>query len=260
MNSHNLKACTWNVCLGAKYKKHHIAGLLEEHEIDILCIQEAEIKHDDDTSLLDIQGYTVEIEEGLQMEKCRTMLYIKNSVKYVRQIQTEKPGAHIILLKIECENKVICLASIYRSYKLTGHGSHLQAFQEQIEILHTFMNANRGENCIIMGDMNLDERRRSDRSYHLHQLYQMWDEFERERCLIHMVKFSTWTRMHAGTLRQSIIDHVYVNNQALVEYVEENSVTVGDHVSVLISIACKTKTERRAVYIRNLKNYSKDKL
>ena len=260
MMMQNLKLCTWNVCLGAKYKKHHIKSLLEEHSIDILCIQEAEIKHDDDTSLLDIQGYSVEIEKEVYMEKCRTMLYVKNSIKYTRQITIEKPGGHIILLKIECENKVICLASIYRTYKLTGHESHLQAFQEQIEILQTFMNANGGENCIIMGDMNLDERRRSDRSYHLHKLYQMWDNFERERCLIQMVKFSTWTRIHAGTLRQSIIDHVYVDNQALVEYVEEISVTVGDHVPVMISIVYKTKTERRTVYIRNWKNYSKEKL
>jgi hypothetical protein len=48
MNTHNLKVCTWNVCLGAKYKKHHIAGLLGEHNIDVLCIQEAEIKPNDE--------------------------------------------------------------------------------------------------------------------------------------------------------------------------------------------------------------------
>ena len=140
----NLKLCTWNVCLGAKYKKHYIKNLLEEHSIDILCIQEAEIKHNDDASLLDIQGYTVEIEKENEMEKRRTMLYVKNTIKYARQIQTEKPGAHIILLRIECVNKVVCLASIYRTYKLTRHESHLQAFQEQIEILQTFMNTNRG--------------------------------------------------------------------------------------------------------------------
>ena len=124
MIAQNLKLCTWNVCLGAKYKKHHIKSLLEEHSIDILCIQEAEIKHNDDASLLDIQGYTVEIEKEINMEKCRTMLYVKNSIKYERQIQTEKPGAQIILLKIQCETKVICLASIYRTYKLTQHESH----------------------------------------------------------------------------------------------------------------------------------------
>ena len=56
MITKNLKICTWNVCLGAKYKKHHIKNLLEEHAIDILCIQEVEIKHDDDPSWLD--GYT----------------------------------------------------------------------------------------------------------------------------------------------------------------------------------------------------------
>jgi endonuclease/exonuclease/phosphatase family metal-dependent hydrolase len=256
----NLKICTWNVCLGAKFKKHHIISLLEEHSIDILCIQEAEIKYDDDTSLLDIQGYSVEIEKGIQNEKRRTMLYVKNSVKYVRQIQTEKSGAHIMLLKIECDNKSVCLASIYRTYKLTGHISHLQAFQEQLDILQVFMDANQGENFIIMGDMNLDERRRSDRSYNLHQLYQLWDEFERERNLTQMVNFSTWTRLHAGNLRQSIIDHVYVDNQTLVEYVEEVSVTIGDHVPVLVSLKCKTKTEKRTVYIRNWKDYTKENL
>ena len=85
MTTPNLKLCTWNVCLGAKYKKHHIKCLLEEHSIDILCIQEAEIKQDDDVSLLDIQGYTVEIEKEIQMEKRRTIIYVKNSIKYVRQ-------------------------------------------------------------------------------------------------------------------------------------------------------------------------------
>ena len=260
MITKNLKICTWNVCLGAKYKKHHIKNLLEEHAIDILCIQEAEIKYDDDPSWLAIQGYSVEVEKGIQYEKCRTMLYVKNSIKYTRQFQTEKPGSHVMLLRIECENKVISLASIYRTYKLTGHVSHMQAFQEQVEILQEFMNANRGDDCIIMGDMNLDERRRSDRSYNLHQLYQIWDEFEKEQNLIQMVKFSTWTRLHGQTLRQSIIDHVYVDNQALVEYVEEISVTIGDHVPVLISLVCKTKTEKRTVYIRNWKNYSKENL
>ncbi len=136
------------------------------------------------------------------------MLYVKNSVKYVWQIQSEKPGAHIVLLRTECNKKFVYLASIYRTYKLTGHESHLQAFQEQIDVLQLFMYANQGENIIIMGDMNLDEQRRSDRSYNLHQLYQIWDEFERERNLTQMVKFSTWTR-HAVTLCQSIIDHVY---------------------------------------------------
>jgi len=209
---------------------------------------------------LDIQGYTLEIEKANHMEMRRTMLYIKNSIKYERQTHAEKPDTHIILLKIECVKKVICLASIYRTYKLTVHESHLQAFQEQIDVLQLFMDANRGKNCIIMGDMNLDERRRSDRSYHLHQLYQKWEDFERERSLIQMVKFSTWTRLHAGTLRQSIIDHVYVDNQSLVEYVEEISVTVGDHVPVMVNLSCKTKTEKRTIFIRNWKSYSKENL
>jgi endonuclease/exonuclease/phosphatase family metal-dependent hydrolase len=99
--------------------------------------------------------------------------------------------------------------------------------------------------------MNLDEQRKSDK---LHNLYQTWDEFERERNLTQMVLFLTWTRLHE--LRQSIIDHVYVNNQALVDYVEEIPVTIGDHVPVLVSIVCKTKTEMRILFIRNWKNYS----
>ena len=51
-----------------------------------------------------------------------------------------------------------------------------------------------------------------------------------------------------------------MDNQALVEYVEEISVTVGDHVPMLVSLMCKTKTERITLYIRNWKNYSKENL
>ncbi len=64
----NLKVCTLNVCLRAKYKKHHIKRLLEENSIDVLCVQEADIKHDDDVSLLDIQGYPVELEKEIDTE------------------------------------------------------------------------------------------------------------------------------------------------------------------------------------------------
>ena len=57
-----LRICTWNVCLGARTKLPTIKTLLHEHDIDILCIQEADIKFEEDVGDYRISGYELEIE------------------------------------------------------------------------------------------------------------------------------------------------------------------------------------------------------
>ena len=55
-----LRICTWNVCLGLKYKLNYVKELLLKNSIDILCIQEAEIRADDNISVLEIPEYNIE--------------------------------------------------------------------------------------------------------------------------------------------------------------------------------------------------------
>jgi len=152
-----IKICTWNVCLGILHKIQLIKEFVLEKEIDVLCIQEAEIKMDDDISLLGIQGFSLELEKTSQMYSRRTLIYIRESMNYERMSQFEKEDAHVICIKIPAEN--MCLASIYRTYKLTHKNSHLVAIEEQIFVLNQFMSL--GMDIIIMGMSILTTKRKT---------------------------------------------------------------------------------------------------
>jgi exonuclease III len=60
----SLKVCTWNVCLGINYKLRQVEEIMRNNEIDIICLQEVELAQEDDLSLLEINGYRMEIERS----------------------------------------------------------------------------------------------------------------------------------------------------------------------------------------------------
>jgi exonuclease III len=95
-----IKICTWNVCLGIFHKMHFVKTAIKENEIDILCIQEAEVKVEDNVNLLQIQGFSLEIEKTSSTFSRRTIMYIKDSVSYERLSHLEKEDAHIICVKL----------------------------------------------------------------------------------------------------------------------------------------------------------------
>ena len=57
-----MKISTLNLCLGLKNKKLEISQLLNEHEIDVMCLQETEIENNYNPMLLVINGYEFENE------------------------------------------------------------------------------------------------------------------------------------------------------------------------------------------------------
>jgi hypothetical protein len=116
-------------------------------------------------------------------------MYIRSNISYERRITLEKEEAHIILIALECG---VGLAAIYRTYKLTHQQTHTQAFGEQIDVLRAFHNDH--EECIIVGDMNLDYNKCNTASYHHRCLYDAWISFEEETQLVQLVDFNTWHR------------------------------------------------------------------
>ena len=54
------KISTLNLCLGLKSKKDEIRQLIQKNNIDILCLQEVELEHDYESTLLDFMGYNLE--------------------------------------------------------------------------------------------------------------------------------------------------------------------------------------------------------
>ena len=126
-------------------------------------------------------------------------------------MQCERENAHIICIKLVDEN--VALASIYRTYKLTHKENHKAAMEEQILVLEDLLAS--AMDTLIIGDVNLDYRKKNDPSYHLKLIYDQWKKFEQEHQLLQLVDFTTWQRTNGGRLIQSILDHVYTNNNFL---------------------------------------------
>ena len=75
-----IKIATLNVCLGLMNKLILINNILVENEIDILCLQEVEIRKNVASKDLNIRGFNLELENN--SEKSRTCIYVSNKIKY----------------------------------------------------------------------------------------------------------------------------------------------------------------------------------
>ena len=242
------------MCLGARCKLSSIKEVLKTNEIDILCLQEVDIQLSEDLSPYQIENYTMEIENVSQPFKRRTLMYLSNNIDYKRETNLEEEDNHIIVVRLVKQG--VLIASLYRTYQITRHANHTIAFTEQIRILNQAINYEK--KVVILGDFNLDQMKRSDPSYHHSRLYELWKDFEEQHQLSQMVRFVTWSRMDRGLLKTSLLDHVYTNDEGLIDSVMELSSLTSDHCPVLAVLALKTFSKARRVWTRNWKNYNKE--
>jgi len=251
-----MKICTWNVCLGARCKISIIKELLVKNQIDILCLQEVEIMNEEDTDAYEMENYSLEIETVSTPFKKRTLMYIHNTVAYQRMLDVEDSDSHVIAMFLPKQD--ICIASVYRTYQLTTKLDHHSAFVDQIGVIEELLH--RGKKSVILGDFNLDHNRRGDPSYHHSRLYELWKETETRHQLLQLVDFPTWSRIDRGTLKTSVLDHVYTNNNGLIDTISELSVITSDHCPILVTLSSKIQTRARKTLIRNWRDYTKEKL
>ena len=98
MNNLNMaiKIATLNLCLGLKNKKLLVKKLLEENDIDILCMQETEVKKDIDHKELNISKFLLELESNTK--KSRVGVYISKTINYVRRTDLEGLDSNLIII------------------------------------------------------------------------------------------------------------------------------------------------------------------
>ena len=82
-----LKIATWNICLGLKNKKEYVKQMIKDHNIDICCIQECEIRKDYPKDLLSFKNFNIEVEQN--SVKARCCIYVKDNVVYTRKEDLE---------------------------------------------------------------------------------------------------------------------------------------------------------------------------
>ena len=68
--SDNTKIATLNLCLGLKNKKEEIERIIKENKLDILCVQETEVKVGYPIELLAFKGFKYENEFNDIKSRC----------------------------------------------------------------------------------------------------------------------------------------------------------------------------------------------
>ena len=70
----SLKIATLNLCLGFKNTKNDVNRLINEHSIDILCLQESEVEASFKENILSFKNYQLELDNN--SVKSTTGIYI----------------------------------------------------------------------------------------------------------------------------------------------------------------------------------------
>ena len=252
MNNPKIKIATLNLCLGLKNKKEEIKRLIHENKIDILCVQESEIPIDYPVRLLTFSGYNYENESNDVKSRCG--IYVSNSVSYVRRHDIEIKNLHIVIIDLNDPNKTRII-NMYRTFSPQTNQTQREFFETQIAMLGSVVT----NNTILLGDFNLDHRKRFDINYSHKNYYTILNPLIQNNNLSQIVNFDTWSRVINNVKHSSVIDHIYVNVPVNTLNLAHHTPTFGDHLLITFLINYKSSTPKQT-FKRNWKLYSKEKL
>ena len=233
----------------------YVMEVLFNEEIDVLCLQEAELDVDVGLESLKINGY--ELETDIASKTIRTVVYIKNTLIYER-LKNDGRDQNLVILKINQQNlPSLIISAIYRPWKNEDKISQGQAFENQVSEMRRLIP--RDNECIILGDFNINYEKRNNRNVVNRALSQTLRNMVENHSLEQLVSFNTWSRTVNGQIRSSIIDHVYTNEQGKIKSVTSISVPISDHTPVKVEYEFKNRSLRETMMVRNWKGYSKEK-
>ena len=223
-----------NLCLGLSNKKDMVTRLLNDNNISVCCMQETEIPNNYPELTLNCNGYDLELE--LSTNKKRSGIYLKNGLNYLRRNNLERKDFHIVVVDINLavQIRIIC---IYRSFRPPNQMTPDNFFLEQLKIIRNAL----CKNCYILGDFNLDANMTNCLDYGRRIPLKFLTDFALENNLSQIVNFNTWTRTINGAKKESLLDHIYVNNPASVNEVTKIIPTFGGHSLVVTKLNFKLK-------------------
>ena len=206
----SIKIATLNLCLGLRNKKFLVKNLLDENEIDILCMQETEVSGDINTKELMTSRYRLELETN--SVKSRVGFYITKKLIYIRRNDLEGLNSNVIIIDVAgCST--LRIINIYRTFTTQAGESQQTKFRYQLSIIRKAIEKN--VKFMILGDFNLDYSHRNNVNYRYDNMFNDFDDVFDNLNLIQMVEFKTWSRVVNNVLRESIIDHIYVTDPTM---------------------------------------------
>ena len=233
---------TWNLCNGLLNKVNYVSCLLKEKQIDVLYLQETEISVNTDLTLLQIENYGLEL--SISSSKSRIAVYVKNNIQYRRH--KEIIDTNVIMLTMDGNYEIKQLCGIYRPFKLMQAVNHYEAFKVQLKQITDFISDEK--KCVLLGDFNLDYEKVFTQNYIYRRLYDELIETSNAFNLQQIVTEVTWSRLYNGVIRSSILDHVYIGNQSVVEDLEIEKQPISDHSVVIVTTKGVARGNRKIEY------------
>ena len=246
------KIASLNLCLGLKNKKEEVKRLIIDNEIDILCMQEIEIQSNYPIALLSFSGYNFECENNDLKARCG--IYISNSISYVRRLDIETENLHVVIIDLNDQSKTRII-NLYRTFNPQNGQTQKQFFETQMLSIENLITAN----TILLGDFNLDHKKRFDITYSHKHYFTTLNNILHTSNLTQVVNFDTWSRFINNVKHSSIIDHIYVKNPVAISNLNSIAPNFGDHLLIGFTIN-SSKSPPPNLFKRNWKLYSKEKL
>ena len=240
-----LKLATWNKG-GAnqelRKKRNEIMLQLLEDDIDCMGVTEANLRTDADMKEVDIPGYVLKWDSGREnktKKNSRVVVYIKEELScdvltnYIKNDLMPE-----VWLRLGHKNtRRVVIGFVYREH--TPWGTQEGSVREQETRLQSWLEARkeiwRGkEEVFLLGDINLDILKKEDRNYRNGKMLRaLLGELEGHGW-VQLVKSYTHYANRAGTVSESLIDHVWTNTPSKVERNGQVEVGASDHHRVWV--------------------------
>ena len=153
------KIASLNLCLGLQFKKNLIKKLITENNIDILFMQETEIKNNLNHNELTIDAYNVEIEKNVNC--ARVGAYISTKLSYIRRFELEGINLNLLVIDLLAPGPgsgPTRIINLYRQFNPVNGLTERSNFIAQLELVAAAWISG----TIIVGDFNLDWDKRYD--------------------------------------------------------------------------------------------------
>ena len=248
-----IKIATWNICLGLKNKKDYVYEKLLQENIDICALQEVEVDKAYPHSLLTSKDYTIEIEQA--SAKARNAFAINKRINYTRRFDLEANDSSIVIIDVDMVSKYR-LINIYRSFNPPNGVTQKNAFDGQLSVIKTSLTNCPNRSPIIMGNFNLDMRKKNLNDYSFKNYFKSLDTAFEPLNLIQIINFPTWDRIVNNEIRESTIDHIYVKNPLIINNLNHLKPLIGDHMLITCEIKCELDPPK-ITSKRNWRKYSK---
>ena len=241
---------SWNICRGLNAKEAEIKELLNSQNLDLLHLQETDIREYKPRSSFHIQGYEAFTHAG---DKKRTITLVKeNCFHSIRELDYAD-GRPEVWLEVKCHGgKLITIGNIYREHQPANGSSQMDA----IEALQVIMEeaASDGKRVIMCGDLNLDF---SDEKRATPLLRKFKNTLLNAGYGLHGFG-ETFTRKVKGTVWSSSLDWLITNAVTGGHWKKE--IGTSDHHAIGWHIhTIRPKTGKKTVKTRNLRKLTENR-